>query len=164
MSQILQERAVVLEKYGQAYAELKAALQEFPKEMWQYKPSANDWSIHEIVVHIADSEANSFVRARRFLAEPGKDVMAYDEMGWSLALNYHEQDVDDALELFRWLRNNTYKLVKPLENTGVWSNTIQHPENGLMTLDDWLNIYARHISDHIQQMRDVYSHWQAAGA
>jgi len=39
--------------------------------MWQYRPAPDRWTIHEIVVHIADSEANSYIRCRRCLAEKG---------------------------------------------------------------------------------------------
>ena len=34
--------------------------------------------------------------------------MAYDEMQWARALNYHSQSVEDAVELFKWLRRASY--------------------------------------------------------
>src|SRR5690242_19392097 len=77
------ERAPLLEAYGSAYDQLVAALAQYQKAMWHFKSPADPWSIHEIVVHITDSEANSYVRARRFIAEPGESVMAYDENGWA---------------------------------------------------------------------------------
>ena len=85
----------------QAYEKLIAALPHFPREMWQYRPAPDRWTIHEIIVHIADSEANSYVRCRRFIAEPGSTVMAYDEMAWAQRLNYHAQSPEAALELFK---------------------------------------------------------------
>ena len=88
------DRQWKIESYGQAYAELEAALRRFPKDMWAYKPSPDRWSIHEIVVHLADSEANSYVRCRRLIAEPGLAVMAYDESRWATALRYHEQSTE----------------------------------------------------------------------
>lgn len=75
-----EQRLHKIESYGNAHAELVAALQRFPRDMWTFKPSPDRWSIHEIVIHIADSEANSYVRCRRFIAEPDTDLMAYDEM------------------------------------------------------------------------------------
>jgi len=95
------KRPAKIESYGKAYGVLTEALAKFPRGMWRYKPASDQWSIHEIVVHIADSEANSYIRCRRFLAEPGQPLMAYDETGWARELNYHAQDPDDALELFR---------------------------------------------------------------
>ncbi len=153
-----QEHAQKIETHGNAHKELVEALKEFPQEMWHYRAAPDDWSVHEIVVHITDSEANSYVRCRRFIAEPGETVMAYDEMGWGKGLNYAEQSAEDALELFKWLRLTTNKLIRTLPES-AWSNTVYHPENGVMTLDDWLEVYARHVSDHVEQMRGVYEEW-----
>jgi hypothetical protein len=158
-----QERQQKISQYGHAHATLTAAIQQFPREMWQFKPSPADFSIHEIIVHIADSEANSYARCRRAIAEPGSTVMAYDEMRWAAALDYHRQDPDEALELFKWLRRLSYHLIRDLP-AEAWSRTIHHPENGLMTLDDWLDVYARHIPEHIAQMQGVYAAWKAATA
>ena len=154
------ERLQKIESYGHAYDKLVAALPRFPREMWQYRPSSDRWTIHEIIVHIADSEANSYVRCRRFIAEPGSTVMAYDEMVWAQRLNYHAQSPEAAIELFRQLRHSSHELIKPLPET-TWTNTIIHPDNGVMTMDDWLDVYDRHVPDHIAQMQAVYAAWQA---
>lgn len=153
-----EERAQKIESYGKAHETLVEALKQFPKEMWQFKPS-DGWSIHEIVVHIADSEANSFVRCRRLIAEPGSQVLGYDESVWAKALKYAGQSTDDALELFKWLRLASYKLIKSLPDS-AWSSKVHHSESGWMTFDDWLDTYERHIPDHVAQMRRGYEEWR----
>ena len=82
--------------------------------MWQFRDSHGCWSIHEHVVHIADSEANSYIRCRRFIAEPGESLAGYDENQWATALDYHKQDTEGALELFRLLRLKSDTLIKTL--------------------------------------------------
>jgi hypothetical protein len=154
------ERKAKIAAYREAHGLLRHALKQFPQEMWQYKPGPDRWSIHEVLVHIADSEANSYVRCRRFIAEPGKQVMAYDENRWADSLNYRGQSPDDALELFGLLRRMSYHLVKDLPDA-VWSNTVDHPENGIMTMDDWLSVYTRHVPEHIQQMQATHAAWLA---
>lgn len=154
-----EERTRKIEAYGQAPAVLVAALQELPLEAWQYRPGQGRWTIHEIVLHIADGEANSYLRSRFAIAEPGSAVVAYDEERWAVALDYHSRRIDEALELFRVLRLSTYRLIKTLE-PAVWSQTIQHPQNGTMTLDDWLDVYVRHVDDHVAQMRENVAEWQ----
>jgi len=57
-----------------------------------------------------------------------------------------------------WLRHKSYMLIKDLPET-VWSNTVYHTESGRMTMDDWLDIYERHIPDHIEQMQANYADW-----
>jgi len=153
-----QERQQKIESYGKAHAKLVEALQQFPQEMWQFRAAPDDWTIHEIVVHITDSEVNSYIRCRRFIAEPEKPLMAYDEERWAKSLDYHSRSTDDALALFKWLRGNTYKLIKSLPES-TWANSVYHPENGTMTLDDWLDVYDRHVPEHIEQMQRVYRAW-----
>lgn len=156
-----QERKSKIRSYGKAHTELKQALRKFPKRMWKFKPGPDRWSIHEIIVHIADSEANSYVRCRRFIAEPGKPVLGYDEHGWSQVLSYHKQSTEEALELFKCLRRGSYNLIKSLPDS-VWSNTVEHSESGTMTFERWLEIYEKHTHSHIDQMKTNYEVWKAS--
>lgn len=158
MTITVEDRAAKIESYGKAYDFLVESLKKFPQEMWCFKSEKNPWSIHNIIVHITDSEANSYIRCRRFVAEPGKDVLAYDENLWVSALDYDSQSAEDALALFKLLRGTTYNLIKPLP-VSVWSNTVNHTENGTMTFDDWLDIYEQHIPDHVEQMQKTYDEW-----
>jgi len=154
------QRKQQIDSYGRAADQLVAALNKYPRQMWQYKPGPQRWSIHEIVLHVADSEANSYIRCRCFLAEPGKTIMAYDENRWAESLHYHQQSTDEALELFRLLRQMSFRLIKTLPES-AWSNTILHPDSGRMTLDDWLTIYASHIPEHIRQIQSTHEAWLA---
>lgn len=153
-----QNRIRRIESYGSAHQVLVDALERFPREMWQYRPEPDRWTIHEIVVHITDSEANSYVRCRRLLAEPGSTVLGYDEMRWARELHYHAQSTDVALELFKWLRRASYLLIKDAP-APVWSNTVVHSDSGSMTMDEWLDTYDRHVREHIEQMQGVYDDW-----
>lgn len=153
------ERKAKNASYGEAHQKLVGALESYPREMWKYRPAADQWSIHEIIVHIADSEANSYIRCRRFLAEPGEDLMAYDQNQWASQLNYHDQSPEDALELFRLLRKKSFDLVKDAPDE-VWTDECFHPELGTTTLKDWLDTYERHIPEHVEQMQAVFDRWQ----
>lgn len=153
------ERAALLESYARAYDLLMEFLPTLPKEMWQFKPEPHRWSVHEILVHITDSEANSYIRCRRMIAEPGQAVMAYDENIWARTLRYHDLDIEDSLELFRLLRRASYTIIKDLPEE-TWSNTIYHPENGIMTMEDWLYTYERHVPVHIAQMERNLTAWE----
>lgn len=150
-----------IELYGLAANLLTAALDRFPCEMWQYRSSVDDWTIHEIVIHLTDSEANSYVRCRRFIAEPGQPLMAYDENQWARALHYHALGVETAVSLFKWLRQSSYELIQTVPDE-VWQNEAYHPESGQMSFADWLDTYSQHVPDHIAQMERIYQAWQQA--
>lgn len=149
-----------MDLYGQGPELLIQALKEFPTTMWTYKPSANSWSIHEVIIHLADSEANSYVRCRCLIAEPGKTIMAYDQDAWAIKLDYHTTSTVEAIEIFKVLRKASYNRIKNIADESTWNNTIHHPENGLMTMDNWLTEYASHVPIHIVQMKRVYEAWK----
>ncbi len=155
-----QTRQQKIEQYGQAYTVLIEALHTCPPEMWTFKPSPEEWCIQELIVHLADAEVNAYTRCRRAIAEPGSPVFAYDQDRWAGALNYMQQNGEEALQLFRYLRVLTYTLIKSLPES-TWANTIMHPEVGVMTLDDWLDTYAAHAHNHVDQINAIYAAWRA---
>jgi hypothetical protein len=144
-------RQTKIESFGNRFELVKAALKGLPKEVLCFKPSAADWSVHEIIVHLTDAEANGYVRLRRFIAEPGSRVMAYDQDRWAKKLDYQAQNAEEAMELFKLLRSTSYALLVRLPET-AWTNTVQHSENGVMTLEDWLETYENHVTAHINQI------------
>lgn len=154
------EREALIEKYGRAYDDFAAALQEIPQEIWQFKPEPKEWSVHEVVVHLADSEANSALRARRLIAEPGQPLMAYDQDVWAIKLDYHKRSWEDALEVVRLVRKTTYELIKDLPEE-VWGHTAVHPEfDEPYTFEQWLKIYAEHPYVHIEQIQKNHAIWR----
>ncbi len=154
----LENRRRTIESFGRAPELLAAALRQFPKKMWLYKPVRERWSIHEIILHLADSEANAYIRCRRLIAEPGKPVLTYDAGVWAATLGYFHQSTKEAFELLRRLRRMTYQLLVNLPEK-VWSNTAEQPEKGTLSLDQWLEMQERHIPHHIEQMRWNYEEW-----
>ena len=76
-----QERNEKIELYGRGFDLLKAALAEVPVEAMKWKPEPKEWSVHEIIIHIADSETNSALRARKLIVEPGGTLMVSRRRG-----------------------------------------------------------------------------------
>ena len=152
-----ENRRQKLESFGRAPEQLAAALRQFPKKMWLYKPASNRWSIHEIILHLADNEANAYIRCRRLIAEPGKPAPTYDASVWAGTLGYFHQSTKEAFELLRRLRRMTFQLLVNLPEQ-VWSHTAEE-ETGPLSLDQWLEMQERHIPHHNEQMRRNYEEW-----
>ena len=149
-----------IERYGRGFDLLTAALAEVPKEAWTYRPAPDEWSVHEIIVHMADSESMSALRARKLIVEPGSTLMGYEEAKWADALAYKQQSIENALEIIRLARQSTYELLKRQPDE-VFTHSVIHPEypDAPYTFEQWLNIYARHIPDHIDQLQRSYQAW-----
>jgi hypothetical protein len=154
------ERNQKIENYGRGYDQLLEALAKIPREAWEYKPAPAEWSVHEMLIHMADSESMAALRARKLIAEPGSTLMGYDESGWADALNYQQQDTTDALQIIKLARQTTYRLLKALPSD-AFGHSVRHPEYSQpYTFDRWLEIYARHIPDHVDQMMRAYEAWK----
>jgi DinB superfamily len=152
------ERRKMLESFGRAPALLAATLRQLPKKMWLYKPAPERWSIHEIILHLADSEASSYVRCRRLIAEPGVEVPEFDPARWAGNLGYFHQSTREALEIIRRLRKMTYQLLIAVPEP-VWSHTTECPKEGAISLESWIERQERHIPHHMEQMRANYAIW-----
>jgi len=158
-----EERTRKMEEYGRGYDVLVAALAEIPEEARDFKPSPVDWSVNEIIVHMGDSESMAALRARKLIVEPGSLLMAYDESKWADALSYREQAAEDSLQIIRLARQTTYRLLKSLPPE-AFGHAVKHPDyEEPYTFDSWLDIYSRHIPDHVRQMRETYAAWNEKG-
>lgn len=154
------ERLALIEKYGTAYDEFVAALNAIPKEAWLFKPAPKEWSVHQVIVHLADSETNSYLRARRLVADPEKPLMAYDQDEWANMLDYHNQSTEDALQVLKYVRKMTYDFIRRLPDA-AWENAAVHPEyDEPYAFTKWLKIYANHPREHAGQITDNYNLWK----
>ncbi len=155
-----EKRNQLLESYQSGYARIMDALQQYPREMWEYKPGAEDWSIHEILVHLADAEVIGYIRFCKAIAEPGAPGPGWDQPAWARQLCYQERAIEPRLELFQVLREQTTQILRELPEQ-QWANTMGHPTRGQITVEDLLVTYAGHVNTHLEQMRDVYQRWKA---
>ena len=154
------ERNEKIELYGRGYDLLKAAMAEVPQEALKFKPAPREWSVHEIIIHIADSESNAALRARKLISEPGSTLMGYNQDVWADVLKYHEHNLEDALEVTRLARKTTYELLKRQPDE-VFSHFVVHPEyEEPYTFKKWLDLYSAHIPGHVEQIKNNVKLWR----
>jgi hypothetical protein len=155
-----QERNEKIELYGRGYELLKAVLAEVPQDAMKFKPAPAEWSVHEIIIHIADSESNAALRARKLIAEPGGTLMGYDQDIWANSLQYHDHNLEDALEITRLARKTTYELLKRQPDE-VFTHAVVHPEYAEpYTFEKWIELYSTHIPGHIEQIKTNLKLWK----
>jgi hypothetical protein len=153
-----EDKRQILESFGRAPALLSGALRQYPKKMWLFKPAAERWSIHEIILHLADSEAGVYVRCRHFIAEPGSRTADIDGARWAESLGYFHQSTREALEIIRRLRKMTYQLLVSLPDP-IWAHAVEDSRDGKITLQAWLEKQERHIPHHIEEMKENHALW-----
>ena len=154
------ERNDKIELYGHGFELLTTALVYVPRKAWEFKASPTEWSVHEIIVHMGDSESMAALRLRKLIVEPGSMLMGYEEAKWAGALDYQKQDPEDSLQVIKYARQTSYHLLKSLSDE-VYTHSVTHPEHSEpYTLERWLNIYSKHIPDHIMQIKNCVEAWK----
>jgi hypothetical protein len=153
------ERAGLIEAFAAGPARLREALKAVPAAAMQWRPALDGWSVHEIVIHCADSETMAAGRIRTVAVEPDPLIVGYDQERWAREFNYHELPVEMALLTVEAVRANTVPLLRRLPDT-AWARVGRHTESGHYSAQDWLRTYARHLHDHAEQIERNVRQWQ----
>ena len=146
----IQELAATYEASTQAFLSLVSSLKESDLD----RADAEGWTPRQVIHHVADSEAQSYARLRRLIAEPGTQIQGYDEGKWaeSATLGYIATEIAPSIAVFAAVRASSHLLLKrisegQLENSGV------HTESGEYSIRTWIETYTNHPLDHANQIR-----------
>jgi uncharacterized damage-inducible protein DinB len=111
-----------------------------------------NWSIRQIVHHIADSHVNSYIRFKWALTEERPTIKAYDEGRWAALADSRTGDVGAPLLLLDGLHACWAQLLRSLTDE-QFSRTFIHPEgNRTISLNAALSYYAWHCRHHTAQV------------
>lgn len=118
------------------------------------RSDAEGWTPRQVVHHVADSEAQSYARLRRLIAEPGTIIQGYDESKWAQTptLGYTTAPIAGSIAVFAAVRESSYQLLLRLDESQL-DNKGTHSESGEYTIRDWIRSYTNHPTDHANQIR-----------
>jgi hypothetical protein len=155
-----EEREQLIERYARGPELVKAALARVPQEALQWRPGEDRWSVHEVIVHCADSETNSALRLRYLLAEPEPLIVGYDQEKWARFFDYHSEPIEEALTATTLARARSVRVLRKVDEAG-WARVGRHTESGAYGTEDWLRIYAAHLEGHARQIERNLEAWNA---
>ena len=146
-----------IEQIASAY---EAATKEFlliASSVPENKLDVNDgenWSSRQVIHHCADSEAQSYARLRRLVAEPNPVIQGYDENLWAkdVTLGYTDLPIENSLAVFAAVRAASLDIIRRLKPEQL-ELTGTHTEAGEYSLKHWLETYTRHANNHADQIK-----------
>ncbi len=152
-------RAELLLAYARGPALLRGAVAACPEGALDFKPGPGKWSVRDIAWHLAESELHGYCRARFIVAEPGVTILPYDQDRWAATLEPGAHPLEEALDLFRLLRELMARQLRSLSEA-TWQQSIRHPERGEISLEQWLGIYEGHLKAHLDQVQRNLDAWK----
>ena len=112
-----------------------------------------NWTIRQIVHHLADSHVNSYVRFKWTLTEDCPTIKAYDEGRWAELADSRLGSINEPLALFEGIHVCWVQLLRTMTEE-QFARAFLHPESG-QTIRLWsaLSYYAWHCRHHTAQIR-----------
>ncbi|MBN9523971.1 putative metal-dependent hydrolase [bacterium] len=147
------ERAALIAVIAAAPAALRAAAAGLSDS--QLDTPYRNWTVRQIVHHVADSHLQSYVRFKWALTEDVPTIKAYDETRWSALPDARTGDVSPPLALMEAAHARWLQLMGTMTDAD-FARAFVHPETGkTVRLDAALALYAWHGRHHTAQVRWV---------
>lgn len=146
------ERAAAIGRIEATPARLRAAVEGISDAELDSTYREGSWTLRQVVHHLADSHVNSYTRFRLALTEQHPTIRPYDENKWAALDDARTLPVEPSLKLLEALHSRWVALLRSLKPAD-FDRTIDHPENGTMTIDQLLAMYAWHGEHHVAHIK-----------
>lgn len=112
------------------------------------------WSVVEVVQHLADTEIVYGYRMRMIVANPGCEVVGYDQDAWARELGYRDADLGAALEQLRAMRAANLRWLRTLDDEKL-DRAGMHSERGAESVRRVVRLVAAHDLVHRAQIERI---------
>lgn len=143
-------RRALIEEIAEAPARLRQAVEGLTDI--QLDTRYKNWTVRQIVHHIADSHVHSYVRFKWTLAEERPTIKAYEEADWVMLEDARHGDVGPSLALVDGLHTKWVQLLLSMTEQD-YAREFHHPQTGEnVSLWTALNYYPWHARHHTGQI------------
>lgn len=144
-----------LKTVRQTLALIDALLDGATDEELQWKPSAERWSIGEVLAHLAHVEEFAITpRLRTLLEQDDGELANYDQTRFDSLGIYRSQTPQTALAWLRAMRRENLAYIGAAPRS-AGSRTARHSSLGRVTLNEQMNEWALHDLGHIRQIAEL---------
>ena len=133
---------------------LPALVQNLSDADMRWHPPSGNWSLLEIVCHLAEEEVNDFrARVKTILDDPNQPWPAIVPEKTVIEKQFNQQGVKESLEQFLAERKRSVEwLGETLGQTNDWESAYLHPEIGPIKAGDLLASWIAHDLLHVRQI------------
>lgn len=144
-------RGELLAAWGQGPTVVRALVRGVGAEQARWRPAAGEWSVIEVVEHLADAEEITIERMRKVLTEERPVIAAYDPAALAIEREYIAGELAGALDRFARVRAEELALVEGLSDE-QWRRVGLHEEIGEFALEELLAHMVLHDTNHFRQI------------
>lgn len=142
----------LVERFATGYDVVEVVVAGLSEAILRYRPAPEQWSVHCVIVHLADSELQFHVRLRSILADEHCLLPGHDEHAWSVEADYDAADRVAAWGLIRLLRTVNADFLRRLP-AARWCRAGTHTQRGRITVTRLVEEAVEHVDQHLAQIR-----------
>ena len=144
-------RRALIDVVAKAPVELRRTVSGLSESMLD--TTYRNWTVRQIVHHLADSHANCYIRFRLALTEETPTIKPYFEGLWAELPDARSAPLEPSLQIFDGIHDRWTRLLHSMTDN-QFSRTYFHPQsNETMSLAQALSLYAWHCRHHTGQIR-----------
>jgi len=147
-------RRDAIDLVAQCPANLRAVVTGLDEAQLETSYRPDGWSVRQLVHHVPDSHANAYIRFKLALTEDTPTIKTYDEAAWARLPDSQTTPVETSLVMLEVIHDRWIRLLQAMSATD-FERTLNHPENGIMSLDQMLAMYAWHSRHHVAHIRNL---------
>ncbi len=113
------------------------------------------WTVRQVVHHVPDSHMNAYIRCKLAMAENHPRIKAYEQDDWARFDDARVGPIGVSLSILDALHERWVTFLRSLPEP-AFRRTIDHPDNGTMSLAHIVFLYdwhGRHHVAHITSLR-----------
>lgn len=147
-------RATAIESIAIHPSQLRAALEGASDADLSLRYRDGGWTIRQVVHHLADSHVNAYVRFKLALTEDVPRIKTYEEARWAELPDSSVVPVSVSLQLLEALHERWVALLRSMDDD-QFTRRLDHPEQGVISLDQMLALYGWHGPHHVAHVRNA---------
>lgn len=118
----------------------------------QLETKYRNWTVRQIVHHLADSHANAYIRWKLAMTEESPRITPYNETTWAEIDDARTAEVAHSLAILEGIHARWDRMIRAM-SPKQFERTFFHPErNGTVPLWEVLATYAWHSRHHPAQI------------
>jgi hypothetical protein len=151
--------ATAITRLSHSAETIQSLVHHVEKEQAVWKPSAKEWSILEVINHLADEEKEDFrTRFDLTLNQPKAPWPGIDPGTWVNERGYNSRDLAESLERFLLERDKSVTWLKGLSSPDLEQTHARSPARKIRA-GDLLASWVVHDLLHIRQLTRLHYQW-----
>ncbi|MHA1984900.1 MAG: DinB family protein [Candidatus Hodarchaeales archaeon] len=134
-------------------SKLQLLIETIPED--QLNQTIENWSIKDIIHHLADTHIVIYIRIKEILVNQPISVKPVNNQTWSALVDY-KSAISSSLNIISGIHERLSVVLDDL-TPEEFSKTFNHPERGEISLNDYIRTLVTHGNGHIEKIQNFSS-------